>query len=477
VGAALKHLKKHLGILSPMLRLQKNWIEMSIDAGLKQISNIYIDPLDIREVVEDGIEGVLNIDKSFVLKKEPNHFKLFYNRVLVTHYSLPMNKDPEEWARLSYMVLEDARTQSDRLKGFETEKIYEAYFDTILKELDRFSRYTTRKEAEYYRHRRKGYEGIGIVIEHKNKDDDVVIKKVLPGGPADEKGIRVGFKIIEVDGESVTGKNLLEVSNLITKGDTKIVQLTALRPGEKVPQNYAVKKKKIIENPVESNVKNDIAYIKLNAFNSKAAARVKEAIQDIKIDFGKSIKGYVLDVSDNPGGLLDEAIDISDLFLNSGKILTAKGRNKRSMQKYVAFPGDILEGAPLIVFINQDSASASEVVAAALDDNHRAVLVGTKSYGKGSIQNIYSMPNQAELYLTWAKMQDPSGDIYHGVGIQPDVCVAHKMPANKLVQKAIKQKQQKIEAVSCDYELENEDANMLVAEIIFSDRKLYDRLR
>lgn len=449
-------------------------IDMHVfEVGLDRMMEVYIDPLDIKDVVEDGLKGILGLDSFFTLESDSTHFTLLYKNAKKETVAFPDKSKIDDWSKLIQTITLKAQASSEKFAAISAENIYQAFFDAILHDLDRFSRYTSQEQTRFYENRRIGYEGIGVVLA--KKDNDIIIKKILPDSPADKEGMRVGHKILKINGIDLSDKTLDSIALLLSsiKGDD--VQITASYAGQKGVE-FKLKKAKVIENTVSYELRKGVGYIKVSHFNKFTGINVQDAIQKIKIQTKGSIKGYVLDLSDNPGGLLDEAVKVADTFLDSGIILTTKGRNPKSEQLFEAEKGDWIDGKPLIVFINQDSASSSEIVAAALRDNHRALLVGTRSFGKGSVQTIYTLPNDSELYLTWAYLYEPNGQVYHKKGLEPDVCVGHDAAANIDIQEAIRDKKKGITAQTCNVKASPARANRLVADILLSHPTLYAEL-
>jgi carboxyl-terminal processing protease len=206
------------------------------------------------------------------------------------------------------------------------------------------------------------------------------------------------------------------------------ITLTVVRKGVDDPFDVKVTRDEIHINPVKYNAEDDVGYIRITTFNEQTTANLQKAIEDLKKEIGPKLKGYIIDLRNNPGGLLDQAISVSDAFLDQGAIVLTKGRNLEETQRSNARPGDLTDGQKLVVLINGGSASASEIVAGALQDHHRATVLGTRSFGKGSVQTIIPMGSNGALRLTTARYYTPSGRSIQAKGIEPDVVVEEELP-------------------------------------------------
>ena len=206
------------------------------------------------------------------------------------------------------------------------------------------------------------------------------------------------------------------------------ITLTVVRKGVDDPFDVKVVRDVIHINPVKYNAENDVGYIRITTFNEQTTANLQKAIEDLKKEIGPKLKGYIIDLRNNPGGLLDQAISVSDAFLDQGAIVLTKGRNLEETQRSNARPGDLTDGQKLVVLINGGSASASEIVAGALQDHHRATIVGTRSFGKGSVQTIIPLGSNGALRLTTARYYTPSGRSIQAKGIEPEAVVEEELP-------------------------------------------------
>ena len=239
--------------------------------------------------------------------------------------------------------------------------------------------------------------------------------------PAAKAGIKAGDFITDIDGQTVIGLTLNEVvSKLRGKPGTK-VKITVRRVNEE-PFDVTLKRDEIKVTSVKSDIKNDdILYVRISAFNEDVDTDTKKAVENAKKQLKDKFAGIVIDMRNNPGGLLDQAVKVSDLFLEQGEIVSTRSRNEEDTVKFSATPGDIAEGLPIVVMINEGSASASEITAGALQDHHRAIILGQKSFGKGSVQTVLPLRNKGAMRITTARYYTPSGRSIQATGIEPDI--------------------------------------------------------
>ena len=302
-------------------------------------------------------------------------------------------------------------------------KVLDAAINGMLQSLDPYSSYMSPENFRNMNAETKGEFG-GLGIEITMQAGLVKVISPIEGTPADKAGIKAGDFIIRINNTQVKGLNLFEaVSMMRGKVGTKI-NLVIRRENIDDELKFTLKRGIIKIREVSSEVKlNSIGYIRLRTFNQKSHNQLKEKIKSFK---SKKLNGYILDLRNNPGGLLSQAIKISDMFLDSGEIVSTKGRDKTDIKIFNAKKGDIIDGLPLIVLINKGSASASEIVSGALKDHKRAIILGETSFGKGSVQSIIPLTNRGALRLTTAKYYLPSGSSISEVGVSPDITVKEK---------------------------------------------------
>ena len=269
--------------------------------------------------------------------------------------------------------------------------------------------------------------GLGIEVTMENG----VVKVVSPieDTPAAKAGLMSGDLITAFDKEQIQGLTLQEAVEKMRGPVNSPITLTIVRKGVEDPFDVKVTRDVIHINPVKYNAEgDDVGYIRITTFNEQTTANLQKALDDLKKQLGPKLKGYVIDLRNNPGGLLDQAISVSDAFLDQGAIVLTRGRNLEETQRSNARSGDLTDGKQLIVLINGGSASASEIVAGALQDHHRATILGTRSFGKGSVQTIIPLGSNGALRLTTARYYTPSGRSIQAKGIEPEVVVEEELP-------------------------------------------------
>ena len=308
------------------------------------------------------------------------------------------------------------------------EKLIENAINGMLTSLDPHSSYMNAKDAEEMRTQTKGEFG-GLGIEVTMEDELVKVITPIDDTPAARAGVLAGDFISEIDGQPVRGLKLEDAVGKMRGEINTPIKLTILRKGADKPIELTIVRDIIPVRAVKSRVEGDVGYLRIISFSEKTYDDLEKAIANIKKELpADKLKGYVLDLRLNPGGLLDQAINVSDAFLERGEVVSTRGRNAEETRRFSATPGDLTDGKPVVVLINGGSASASEIVAGALQDLHRATLVGTRSFGKGSVQTMVPLGENGMLRLTTALYYTPSGKSIQGTGISPDIKVDQPLP-------------------------------------------------
>jgi len=300
-------------------------------------------------------------------------------------------------------------------------EVIDGAINGMLQSLDPYSSYMSPKTFKAMNTETKGEFG-GLGIEVTMEAGLVKVISPIDDTPADKAGIKSGDYIIKLDNKQVKGLTLDEAVNTMRGKSGTPITLTIRRIDVDDPIIVKIVRETIKTKSVVSEVKENIGYLRLRSFNEKSGDELIDKIREISKN-KPNMTGYILDLRNNPGGLLSQAIKISDAFLDSGEIVSTKGRDPKDIKVYNSKKGDEINGKPLIVLINKGSASASEIVAGALKDHKRAIIVGEKSFGKGSVQSIMPLSNGGGLRLTTAKYYLPSGETIEDVGVQPDIKV------------------------------------------------------
>ena len=313
------------------------------------------------------------------------------------------------------------RVRADYVEEVTDQELIEAAIQGMLSALDPHSSYLNADSFRDMRVQTKGeFGGLGIEVTMENG----LVKVVSPidDTPAYRAGIEAGDLITHLDSEPVMGLTLNDAVEKMRGPVKSDIKLTIRRAGRE-PFDVSITRAVIKITSVRSRSEGKIGYLRITTFNEQTSPGLKAAIEKRKEDIGEGLIGYVLDLRNNPGGLLDQAIEVSDAFLNQGEIVSTRGRDPDDAQRYNAHPGDLAEGLPVVVLINGGSASASEIVAGALQDHRRAIVMGTTSFGKGSVQTIIPLSGNGAMRLTTARYYTPSGRSIQGIGIDPDIVV------------------------------------------------------
>jgi carboxyl-terminal processing protease len=312
------------------------------------------------------------------------------------------------------------RARSDYVEEVKDDELIEAAINGMLTSLDPHSSYLNAKTYRDMQVQTKGeFGGLGIEVTMENG----LVKVVSPidDTPAFRAGVKAGDFITRIDGIQVLGLTLNEAVEKMRGPVNSNIALTISRPGTEQPFDLSITRAIIKIDPVRGRAEGSAAYIRITSFNEQTEASVKKALETVRKELGDKFIGVVLDLRNNPGGLLEQAFAVSDAFLDHGEIVSTRGRQADDIQRFAARGGDIADGKPIVVLINGGSASASEIVAGALQDHRRALVMGTKSFGKGSVQTIIPLSGHGAMRLTTSRYYTPSGRSIQATGIEPDI--------------------------------------------------------
>jgi carboxyl-terminal processing protease len=390
--------------------------------GFTGIAARYIDAVTVEKLALDGLRGFGAIDPSMTVTRDGATITVGAGGKIVTTLALPATDDARAWSRLATETAVAARAHSPELAAADAEKIYEAVFDGALARLDIYSRYAGAEEAARNRARRDGYGGIGL--RFNILEGAVRVTNVLPDTPAERAGLRKNDRVTHIGDLPTASMDNAEISRHLRGPVHSRVRLTVLRDDEPQPLRFTLERAHIVPQTVTTQVRDNVLHLKISNFNQETAIAVEAAVGKARRELGGKMRGLVLDVRGNPGGILKQATRVADLFLAQGRIVSTQGRHPDSAQVFEASGQDIAAGLPIVVLIDGRSASAAEIVASALQDRDRAVVVGTSSYGKGTVQTVIRLPNDGEITLTWSRLVAPSGYVLHGLGVMPNLCTS-----------------------------------------------------
>lgn len=316
------------------------------------------------------------------------------------------------------------RIKRDYVEPVSDKKLLEDAIRGMLTGLDPHSAYLIAEEYQELKEGTTGQFG-GLGIEVTMENGFVKVVSPIDDTPAQRAGIKTGDLIVRLDDQPVKGMSLNDAVKIMRGEPGSKILLTVVREGEEAPLKITITRDIIKVKSVKSRMlEKDYGYVRISSFQSKTGESLKDAVAELKKENAGGLKGLVLDLRNNPGGVLNAAVEVSDAFIKSGLIVYTEGRIENSEMRFNASPDDIIDGAPIVVLINAGSASASEIVAGALQDQKRAVIIGEKSFGKGSVQTILPTSNGAAVKLTTARYYTPSGRSIQAEGIEPDIALA-----------------------------------------------------
>jgi carboxyl-terminal processing protease len=391
---------------------------------LDDIGEYYIEPVSAERVALAGAARVERLDRRLAIRAVVGGgaVALNYDGRQLGYYATPAESDTRGWAAMLETVIAGARQASPQLAALPRETVEQAAVDGMSRSLDRFSRYASPDLARDQRAKRDGWGSIGVTVD--GAQDTFKVTAVAPQSPAEGAGIHPEDQIVAIDGVTTHGCVHHEIIDRLRGPVGSQVALSVVPAGMAQPRQLTLRRTAVSEPTVTASVDGGIAVIRVHTFNHRTTRRVAESLAEARRQTAGRLAGIVLDLRSNPGGVLDEAVSLADLFLAQGPVVSVVGRHPASRQYFKASGRSLAADVPMAVLINGGSASASEIVAAALQDAGRAVVIGSASYGKGSVQTVLRLPDSGELILTWARLFAPSGYALHRHGVIPTICTA-----------------------------------------------------
>ena len=395
--------------------------------GMHDIAGLYLQPVTSRHLALAGaarlsrLDSKLGVTDSFG-SRFADSLTLSYDGRDIALFAAPPDNDNAKWGELLANIITTAKQASPRFAALPQETIETAVLDGMTGSLDRFSRYSDPQVARDQRAARDGFGGIGVTLD--SIDNQYRVTAVAPQSPAARAGIRPEDQIVAINGVATAGCPHHDVVRRLRGPIGSAVAIRVLDPGTARPREVQLHRAYVILPSVTMSHDGDIAVFRITSFNRTTSQRVAAGMAQFQQQTGKPLGGVVLDLRGDPGGLLDQAVDLARLFIHDGPIVATIGRHPASRQYFAANGDSIAARIPVAVLINGGSASASEIVAAALQDVGRAVVIGSSSYGKGTVQTVMRLPNDGDLIVTWARLVTPTGYFLQAHGVVPTLCTA-----------------------------------------------------
>jgi carboxyl-terminal processing protease len=397
-------------------------IERVILQAYRAIGDRAVREPDFRKLALETYKGFAASDPTLSLQENDRTVTLLRDGRDVV--SRPAPSDPADgraWGGMMAELFAASIDASPVLQQTDRGTLIKGAMVATTKQLDKNTRYADPDEARDNRFQRDGGGGIGITVE-RTDDKKILIRAVQEASPAAKAGVRPGDQIMAVDGESMVDKTLLDVVHKLRGSVGQPVTLTVWRDGDREIA-MQMRRGRIIPTTVTYERAGNTALIHLTGFNSDTTDELVKVLDKARKELGGDMQGIILDMRSNRGGLLDQAVSVSEVFIGGGVIFSTQGRHPDSQRTYRSDSSRTTQ-APMVVLVNGNSASAAEIVAAALQDRGRAAVVGTTSYGKGTVQTVIRLPNEGELILTWSHLIAPSGYTWNEQGVMPNVCTA-----------------------------------------------------
>ncbi len=408
-------------------------IERVVLQAYRAIGDRHLYEPNFRNLSVEAYRGFASGDSTLVLEASDSSLTVKRDGKDVVSRPAPADtSDGRAWGNTLVELMSGSIDASPALQQADRQSLIRQAMTATTKQLDRNSRYADPDEAKDNRFQRDGGGGIGITVE-RTEEKKILIRAVQEGSPAAKAGVQIGDQILAIDSDSMIDRPLSDVVAKLRGAVGASVSMTVLRPSQGAELVLPMKRSRIVPTTVVYERRGDVALIHLTGFNTATTDNLRAALDKAKADIGKDLAGLIIDMRSNRGGLLDQAQTVSEAFIADGTIFSTNGRHPDSKRTYRSSNSRTSAGQlPIVVLMNGGSASAAEIVAAALQDRGRAVVIGTTSYGKGTVQTVVRLANEGELILTWSRLQAPSGYTWNELGVLPNICTSKVGGASKL---------------------------------------------
>ncbi len=404
-------------------RSQREVTERLFTTVYQDIAQVYLERIELPDLALSGLEALKRREPALDVRRQGDQILFSVAGSKTVSFAAPPREDSESWGKLMAEALEAGRRRSEKLQAVARAEINDAVLQGMFDELDGWSYYRGPEELLEWHGKKPGFDGaIGVAL--RSTEDGASIIGVTEESPAEAADLTDGDHIWGIDGKTIAGLDRRALYDMLRGEPGTDVRLTVTRKGRRDRETLTIKRAVIKPRPVRYRSFGDFAYLRLMSFGSATLGAIEEKLRQAENDLGRPLQGAILDLRNSPGGLLDIAVLVADLFVTDGLLVSVDGRHPDSLQYFPATPDDLMEGRPLVVLINGMTSGGASIVAAALQDAGRAVVLGSASNGHGTIQTVLGLPNGGQIALTWARYYASSGYAIAGRGVLPDLCTA-----------------------------------------------------
>ena len=379
-----------------------------------------LDPIPVSQLTVWGLRGLTSLDPALQIESADQRLRLMRRGQMVTERSTPKEEAPAPWARLAVEVTVAGYQVSGPLRRAGTQGLIQCFFDEMFSHIDVYSRYVPPVEAGADRASRAGRAGLGIEVAAKGALTE--IRSVVRDSPAAIAGIKPGEILLAIDGQRTTDQDIPTILALLS-GEEGVPVMLTLRGRDGRPRDIQLVRAMVPPETVFARRVENVLVLRVTSFSNSTASHIAQSVQDAMAE-PKPVSGIILDLRDNRGGLLRQAMTAADTFLPEGLMAVAKGRDPDANHIWRSAEGELAENVPLVIMVDGHTASSAEIMAAALADRGRAVVVGSSTVGKGLVQTIDPLPDGGELFVTWSRVLAPRGWPIQGLGVLPQVCTS-----------------------------------------------------
>lgn len=404
-------------------RAEREVTERLFRTVYQDIAQVYLERIELPDLALIGLDTLKGREPGLEVRRLGDQILVSVAGSEPVGFTAPPREDAEAWGRLMTDALESGRRQSEKLQAVTRAEINDTVLEGMFEALDSWSYYRGPEELLKWSGEKPGFAAaIGIAL--RSTEEGASIIGVTEDGPAAAAALTDGDRILGIDGKPIAGLDRRTLYGMLRGDPDTKVRLTVTRKGREDRETLTITRAVIEPRPVRYRRLGDIAYLRLMNLGSATVGAVADRLRQAEDELGRPLKGAILDLRNSPGGLLDIAVLVADLFVTEGLLVSVDGRHPDSLQYFAATPDDLLGGRPLVVLINGMTSGGASIVAAALQDSGRAVVLGSASNGHGTIQTVMALPNGGQIALTWALYYASSGYAIAGRGVLPDLCTA-----------------------------------------------------